>query len=293
MKCRTSLGVLIATCGAAFGQVPDHVEKDCDPLPGWETIAELSKGGVAIFGETHGTRQSPAAVAEFVCAVSDRPVLLAVELDAKLDDELQSVWDDTSSEAITALAPVLFRGRSDGVGSEAMLKMLIRLHQLKRSGADIDVVAFNGPRDSAQVSKFADLHGQGPHEAMQAENIDIAMRQGDYDHAVVLVGSFHAQKTVVQMGDVSFEPMAMQLSRMRPVFSLKMAQAGGSAWQCQLKKGAHIVGATISEDQIECGDFDIDPEADDSPGIQVNEGDIKRYDGVYNVGAVQASPPAS
>src|SRR5262249_46801951 len=155
---------------------------------------------------------------EFACAVSDEPVLLAVELDSPLNQQLQTAWtNERSPPAFESSVVSLFDGHRDGRGSQAMIAMLSRAFALKQKGADIDVVAFSGFRDVAQQMKYSDLQGQGPQEAAQAENIAIAAGRRDYAHIVVLVGSFHAQKTVMRMGGAEFEPMAMRLARQKHV----------------------------------------------------------------------------
>lgn len=281
---------LMAASAPALPQNARSHSSDCHPSVGWESLAEASRGGVAIFGELHGTQESPAVVLEFACAVSNEPVLLAVELNSALNRQLQTAWrDERSPQAFESSVAPLFEGLSDGRGSQAMIAMLSRAFAMKQAGAHIDVVAFNGLRDAAQQAKYSDLQGQGPLEAAQAENIAIAADERDYAHVVVLAGSFHAQKTMIRMGGAEFEPMARRLARQKHVVSLKMTDAGGSAWVCQSKPVADH-GARADP---ECRGFEIDPDTDGGgpPGIRLDNSQGEKYDGAYNVGLIRASPP--
>lgn len=171
---------------AATTTAPDS----CTMPAGWEEVAH-SKPRFVVFGELHGTREAPAFVGRVACALAARggTILVAVEHNAKQNAAFQHAWQQPHPKFAAALRKAGWAGRNDGVGSEAMLDMLVRLHALKASGRSIDMVAFNGPRDDAQAAKFRDLPGQGGHEAAQAENIRLAAGARAYDHVLVLVAT--------------------------------------------------------------------------------------------------------
>jgi len=266
---------------------------------GWPAIAERRPHYV-IFGETHGTREAPAFVGRIACALASdgERLLVAVEQSATDNAALQAAWRLPADRFEPALGAAGWAGREDGVASEAMFALLVRLHGLKEAGVAVDVAAFNGMRDDAQRARLAGLPGQGPHEAAQAENIRDAAAAGDYDRILILVGSFHARKSPVGEGADRFEPMAMRLARYGPTTSLRMRDAGGSMWNCIPKPGTNVrPGQPITADKIDCG---IHPTRGDSdlkraPFMQLGPfpgGEPGRdYDGFIWLGPVSGSPP--
>jgi hypothetical protein len=220
-------------------------------------------------------------------------VLVAIEFDSPMNAQWQKAWA-TPGDLSTSMhieLPTVFGYRPDGVASQAMLDMLSRLHALKNAGAQIDLVAFNGPRDAEQRKRFADLPSQEPHEAAQAENIREAASARSYRHVVVLVGSVHAQKAPVALGDTKFAPMATKLAPPEQVISLRMDRSGGSAWNCIMKPEAAISGRPPTMQDLDCSAHEgagLGPSRDrPSMGLSPQPG----FDGYYFVGATNASPP--
>jgi hypothetical protein len=264
----------------------------CAPLPGWKDVAAASAGKYLIFGELHGTREGPRAVAEFVCAVSPAPTLVAFELDSSANETFQHVWREPRDfpERLANALPDIVRGRLDGVGSQAMVDMLVSLHTLNQTGAAIDVVLFNGAKDEAQRRKFAHLPLQEPHEAAQAENIRNAAMARSYRHVVILVGSVHAQKASVATFGPAFEPMAVKLAPGDRVVSLLMQNSGGTAWNCIVPGNRR----PMTRADLECGPHRAggSKPAVASPAMTLDAGKSALFDGIYSVGPVSASPPA-
>lgn len=270
----------------------------CDPPPGWNAV-ERRQTRYIIFGETHGTREGPGFVGDVACALAFRGerLLVAVEEQASDDAALQAAWalpDDRFAGALRALP---WWSGDDGRGSEAMVALLVRLHRLRAGGRQVDVVAFNGARNSDQAARFATLPSQGPHEAEQAENIRTA-DAGRYDHVLVLTGDTHAHKArIAEHSD--FEPMAMRLAPAASVTSLAMRAAGGSTWNCELRPGFTFVpGKPLPKGAITCGAHPARASATlagppavglgDAAGAEADPG----YDGFFWLGPVTASPPA-
>ena len=270
----------------------------CSALPGWKSVAERSAGKYLVLGEMHGSSESPEAVADYVCAVAeDGPVLLAIEFSSTDNADWQRAWSAPHSRFREILLGQVeeWNGREDGVASEAMLAMLVRLHALKEAGLDIDVVAFNGANGDAQRAAFAGLPGQEPHEAAQAVNIRAAAGQRDYAHMVVLVGNLHARKTPTSLGPVTIRPMAMLLAGPERVVSLDMHTDGGETWGCQLRDDVEIDPAKpITDDMIACAAHRTGPSRPQlSRGFHLEpRGEDEAYDGVFALGPVTASQPA-
>lgn len=271
---------------------------ECSPLPGWQAVAKAAEGKFLIFGETHGTEQSPTAFGEYVCAVSgDEPVLVAVELSAFYNEGLQTAWQASPEEFRAALLNNVeeLPKRIDGVGSVSMISMLTKLHALKADGADIDIVAFNGPRDAAQFEKFSDLLGQEPHESAQADNIRIAAEKRDYRHVIVLVGGVHAAKHEFSFGGEPWKAMALKLAPDDQVISLVQRDSGGEAWNCRMPDD--VDDGLVKAEDLQCAPFETF--ADDGMDGEArmafwaeNDTVDERYDGYFYLGPTTASPPA-
>lgn len=271
----------------------------CAPMPGWEAVAGEALGNYLVLGESHGSSEAPAAVAEYACAVaSDGPVLVAIEFDSAANAGWQRAWNAPHSEFRKMLFAEIseWGRRSDGVASVAMLALVERLHALKSAGADIDLVAFNGARNDAQRAAFAELPGQESHEAAQAANIREAAQARDYAHVVVLVGNLHARKSPVSVAGQTFRPMAMLLAEPHRVISLTMHTDGGETWNCQLAEDAlPEPGKPITDDMLDCSAHAIGASRSDrARGFHLDAtlaADV--YDGVFALGPVSASPPPS
>lgn len=303
----TLLGSSLYLTGCATPQEPlplpaiAQTAIDACPIPeGWPSIEEQASDFV-VFGETHGSSEAPALVADLVCALAKREnsVLLAVEHSSFYNDAFQQAWAGPADQLPAALAAAGWAGREDGVASLAMLRLVQRAHALKSAGHPVSIVTFNGARDDAQRERFAHLPGQGPHEAAQAENIADAAAADSYDFVIVLVGNLHAQKEPVEMNGQAFEPMAMRLAQYGSVTSLVMRSAAGETWNCQLREDYEFVpGQPLTSDAIECGAYPHlgNAELNRAPFLSLGEfpGVPGRasFDGYFWVGSTTASPPA-
>lgn len=294
-------GPVSATADAAPDIVtPLEAKAFCSAPPGWAAVVARDPDFV-VFGETHGTSEAPSLVARVVCAeaLAGQRILLAVEHSASQNRAWQAAWALPHEEFRAALPDFGWRGRNDGVASEAMLALVLNAHALKDRGAAIDIVAFNGARDDEQRARFVDLPSQGPHEAAQAENIAEAAALKDYDRVIVLVGSLHAATAPISIDGPVFEPMAMRLRSYGAVLTLDMQHAGGASWSCQLAPDAKIVpGEPVTDKDIICAGHPqgADVRLDKPIFIAVGEFPNERlrafYDGIYWVGTISASPPA-
>ncbi|MFL0671621.1 MAG: hypothetical protein ACJLS3_09455 [Erythrobacter sp.] len=274
----------------------------CTVPAGWDDILAQNPRFV-VLGEWHGTNEAPGFVANLLCAEAARGqrLLLAVEHGAIYNPAWQAAWALPHDDFRAALPDLGWRRREDGVASEAMLALVLGAHALKQQGARVDIVAFNGARDDAQKARFADLPGQGPHEAAQAENIADAAARKDYDRVIVLVGSLHAEIAPVTVGNpaAAFAPMAMRLAGYGSVISLDMQHAGGTSWSCRTRPDVTLnPGEPVTDEMIRCAAYAHKPDASHSrpPFIDISQTAAKasggRYHGVFWVGAITASPPA-
>ena len=281
---------------AAWGKGSERPGAHCDLPAGWADVAVL-KPRFVVFGELHGTNEGPKFVGSLACAlaVKHKRVLVAIEHNSSNNAQLQAAWNSDKFEE--KLAGLEFAGKSDGRGSSALYDMTVGLHRLKEGGLRISLVAFNGFKDEQQKAHFSDLHGQGPHEAAQAENIASASTSQTYDYVLVLVGSFHAMKTAISRNGNDFDPMARRLSQYGKLVSLSMRYADGSSWNCLLKPGVDRTSGPISVKDLDCGSHPTngEPELAEKPFIGLEKSDKPDrelpYDGFFWVGPISASPP--
>lgn len=294
-------GLLLPAVQAAGAPPPDRAgAAACALPPGWSAVAQRRTRYI-IFGESHGTIEAPVFVGATACGLARKGerLLIAIEHQAPENDALQAAWKLPKSQFPSALRLTGWKGRNDGVGSEAMFELLTRLHALKSDGARIDVVGFNGARDEVQRERFKDLPGQGPHEAAQAENIRLAAEAKAYDRVLVLVGNLHARKRPVVRGNVSFEPMAMRLAPSGEITSLVMKHGPGTTWSCRLKPGVVLqAGKPLPANSLDCGNHSTRGIPDLGKPPFVGLGSLPgadpdpAYDGFFWIGPVTGSPPA-
>jgi hypothetical protein len=286
---------------AAQSNTPEAPQNErCSEPKGWEQINARDPRFV-VFGELHGTQQSPDFIANLACGLSSQgqKILVAVELSAAEDSKLQEAWKLPADRFDDALLESGWRGRTDGVASAAMFSMIVRLHNLKEQGSPISIVAFNGTKDRKKSVRFSDLPGQGPHEAEQAANIAEAANTSEYDRVLVLVGNFHARTGSVALPGVQFDPMAKRLAQYGSTVSLNMRYAEGTSWNCVLKAPKEQNDKPVTADSLDCGihhtrgskDIGSEPfiELTPSPGTEQNAD----YDGYFWVGPISGSPPVA
>ncbi|WP_194954263.1 hypothetical protein [Sphingopyxis solisilvae] len=277
---------------------PTSKATECHEPEGWNEVAQRNPRYV-VFGEIHGTQQGPEFIGSLACALATKGerVLVAVEKSATDDPALQTAWALPKDQFQKSLGDIGWTGRQDGVASQAMFAMLVGLHGLKEKGLPIGIVAFNGDRDAAQSQRFADLAGQGPHEAAQAENIVHAAQRANYDRVLILVGNFHARKRTVDWGGARFDPMAARLNRYDNTLALNMRYAAGTSWNCVRKAAAAVDdGKPLTDEGLDCGIHQIRGSADlgRSPFVELVATENRAaddYDGFFWVGPVTGSPP--
>ncbi|MBJ7439002.1 MAG: hypothetical protein JHD35_08275 [Sphingopyxis sp.] len=254
-----------------------------------------------MFGEIHGTKEAPLLFGQQASALAaqNQRVLIAVELGAIYNRQVQKAWNGPHATFEQSLTAAGWAGGRDGTKSVAMLEMLSRLHRLKEYGARLSVVAFNGARDDAQASRLKTLSSAAGHEEAQAENIIDAANADNFDYVLVLVGNAHARKKEIDRFGDQYRPMAMLLERAGKTVSLNMAWSSGTAWNCILKAGVRPPPKKpVTTDMLNCGN---QPEAgqtnrDNLPYMSLGrlpeDTDGDSFDGYFWLGTISGSPPA-
>lgn len=246
----------------------------CKPPAGSQSILNKENIYFILFGELHGTSESPAIFSEIVClAVTlGKKVLVGLEFPESARTAFQAFLISKGSiedenRFLTDSYWVQPKNVSDGRTSDAMLNMVKRLRLLREAGYDLSITTF-------QRQIMAGQESQTPYEKGLAASLIESKMSDSFDLVIVLVGNVHASKAV---GRLPFEPMAMHLPK-ESTLSLNMKYSGGSTWACMPECGVHSI-ARPAEELI--GQITLDD--------QLSAG----YDGILNLGSITASPPVN
>jgi hypothetical protein len=209
-----------------------------------------------VFGELHGTNEIERYVASrTIEAAKHGRVHLGLELPVEdaplLEKFLAGQGDDGLRDSPR------WRDRLQyGVTSKAMFRLLADLREARRHGAKIEIYFFDDRKT---------LGNDGRDEAM-ARVINAQRARAPDDQHLVLVGNFHARKTIGAPWDPKRRWMASWLTGDVTTFDVRYD--GGSAWVCF---------------------------SDDKCGVEKFRGnagsEYPDYDGIYPVGPISASLP--
>lgn len=184
--------------------------------------ASVTDAPFVVFGEMHGTVETPRLVGEYVCELTERGhgVRLGLEIPEQeaVDRYLSSDGSASAREALFA-KPFWARGE-DGRSSDAMFRLLERMRELRLAGRDVTVVAFD------DRSGFS-----GTREAGMTERLRAAMQRSPGKRTVALMGNVHAKNGIGNPLDDQFEPMVYRLRDLEPR-TLWVDFVEGSAWVC-------------------------------------------------------------
>ena len=191
----------------------------CSPVPGADQI--WSKPGVhwVFIGELHGSNETPAAFRDLVCdaIAQGKHVTVALERptseQAALDNILTAKDLAKAKESLLHLPG--WKEVPDGRGSEAMLRLLVSLRELRRLQPDLKVVAFDAPytgtapgaRDEALGHALLALRPTKPN-----------------DLVLILTGNLH-----VMQASKRYNLAAMYLPP-KEILSLEVTDRGGETW---------------------------------------------------------------
>jgi hypothetical protein len=249
----------------------------CSPPPGAETILFQRDIRFLIVGELHGTQEIPAAFGELVCfvAAAGNNVLVGLEFQesarSSFEQYVESSGTRTDRARFLRESSWLTDAQQypDGRTSEAMLKLVDRLRELRGAGLGIDVTTIVRLRQAVSDS-------QTTYEIGLADSLKEAEQSSEYDLIIALVGNIHARKLAFDAGGVaSLDPMAMHLPT-ETTLTLHAISNGGEAWNCRPNCGRHRHGGS---------------QAGSSPRIEFRPDLSPGYDGILAVGTTTASLP--
>lgn|GEM_PF-2934303 len=276
---------VLAACTADETVLVQPVDLMCDPYHGTEQIIRYSSDHLIVFGEMHGTEESPEAIQQFVCAVLEQglSVRLGLETGRAQSDALDSALGQPFERNLIKGAATEMWSIPDGRGTEAILDVLSQVSAWKSNKLDVSVFTYDGePQDYENAENIAKVR-----DAVMAREIDRKL-DGFDGVVVVLTGNLHARKSAFEFADQEFVPMASLITE-RPVLSLNMKYGPGEAW---VNASIHNDDGSI-EDRI--GALTMSGNAGNDPSTRKFELDVSEqelFDGYYFTGPITASPPA-
>jgi hypothetical protein len=193
----------------------------CSPIPGADQIWSKPSVHWVFIGELHGSNETPAAFRDLVCdaIAQGRHVTVALERPASeqaaLDNFLTAKDLSTAKESLLQLHG--WKDVLDGRASEAMLRLLVSLRELRRLQPDLKVVAFDAP--------YAGPLAPGPRdEAMGHALLSLSPAKPN-DLVLILTGNLHA----MQASKRGYDLAAMYLPP-KEILSLLVTDRGGESW---------------------------------------------------------------
>jgi hypothetical protein len=172
-------------------------------------------------GEWHGSNETPAAFRDLVCdaIAQGKHITVALERPASEQAALDSIL--TAKDLATAKEVLLqlpgWKEVLDGRASEAMLRLLVSLRELRKFQPDLKVVAFDAP--------YAGPLAPGPRdEAMGHALLSLSPAKPN-DLVLILTGNLHA----MQASKRGYDLAAMYLPP-KEILSLEVTDRGGESW---------------------------------------------------------------
>jgi hypothetical protein len=262
------LCVLVLLIGGCRQTPSTPAGVQCEPLvTGAEGL--LDAGQTILIGEIHGTREMPGMVANLACHAASRRRSVTVGLEIPESEQpaferfLQSVGTEGDRDALLRDAEFWAPPYQDGRQSGAMLALVDRIRELRRGGAPIRLLLFDGP-----VPENPGLDS----DAAMAYRILRARAERPEDVFVLLAGNAHTAKTGRAAG-------AHLVAAGVRLVSLNMAYARAAAWCCL--RGCRVHELPGGNDRGRGPFVLIDPTAG---------GDD--FDGIAYFDRINASPPA-
>jgi hypothetical protein len=171
-------------------------------------------------GEMHGSNETPAAFRDLVCdaIAQGKHVTVALERPTSEQAALNNIL--TSKDLSTAQELLLrlpgWKEVMDGRASEAMLRLLVSLRELRRLQPDLEVVAFDAP--------FAG-NSPGAREEAMGHALRSLSTARPHDLVLILTGNLHA----MQAPEFGYDLAAMYLPP-KQILSLEVTDRGGESW---------------------------------------------------------------
>jgi hypothetical protein len=191
----------------------------CMSIPGADQLWSKTSLGWIWVGETHGSNETPAAFGNLVCDALSRGkiVTVALERPSKEQSALEGVLtaQDLSLAQKALLAEPGWRDGMDGRASEAMLRLLVTLRELRKQ-YPLHIFAMERP--------FTDA--VGARDAAMGEALLSLKTTRPNDLIFVLSGNVHAMQNPI----FGYKTSAMYLPP-QELLSLEVTDTGGETWK--------------------------------------------------------------
>jgi len=200
----------------------------CSPVPGADQIWSKPAVHWVFIGELHGSNETPAAFRDLVCnaIAQGKHVTVALERptseQAALDNILTAKDISTARESLFQLPG--WKEVLDGRGSEAMLRLLLSLRELRSVHPDLKVVAFDAPYSGSPAGGSRD-------EVMGHALLSLNPTKPN-DLVLILTGNIHA----MQASKRGYDLAAMYLPP-KEILSLEVTDWGGETWSDNTQGG--------------------------------------------------------
>lgn len=195
----------------------------CKNTDEWDFIP---KQAIYIFGERHGTIESPSFVTEFACALAEQrggnTIILYEIRFAKESLEMLSMESPRKEleENLSKHLHAFWSKRQDGRQSEAIMSSMLRVGELRNQGLDIRIGSF-GITSEQGLKLGQNNTSQAIYEAEAQNILEFSER---YQTVIVLSGSAHARRhiSIYEKGGIRDK-----------VFAFLHTYGGGNEWNCQ------------------------------------------------------------
>lgn len=205
------IALLRASAAAAAG---------CSSVPGSEQVWSNTSVHWVLIGEMHGSNETPEVFGNLVCnaLVHQRNVTVALERPTREQAALDGILTkrNLAEAEKTLLAEPDWQNGMDGRASEAMLRLLVSLRELRKQHRGLKVAAFDAPF----TGDGAGARDQAMGGALLA--LDRSMPQSII---LVLTGNVHAMQSPL----FGYDFAAMYLPAKERI-SLEVTDTGGESW---------------------------------------------------------------
>ncbi|HEY2915056.1 MAG TPA: hypothetical protein VGK21_16940 [Candidatus Angelobacter sp.] len=235
---RTALQFLLAM-GLAINAAA--AVTSCSPVPGADQIWSKPSLHWVFIGELHGSNETPAAFRDLVCdAISQgKHVTVALERptseQAALDNILTGKDLSAAKESLLQLPG--WKEVLDGRGSEAMLRLLVSLRELRDLHPDLRVVAFDAPYSGSPAS--------GSRDEALGHALLLLHPTKPNDLVLILTGNIHA----MQASKRGYNLAAMYLPA-KEILSLEVTDRGGESWSDDTQDGCGPQKGTVRDKDV-------------------------------------------
>jgi len=191
----------------------------CSPIPGADQIWSKPSLHWLFIGELHGSNETPAAFRDLVCdaIAQGKHVTVALERPASEQAALDNIL--TAKDLAAAKESLLqlpgWKEVLDGRASEAMLRLLISLRELRKLQPDLMVVAFDAPYTGTAPGARDEAMGKALLSLSPAKPNGLVL---------ILTGNIHAMQASKR-----YDLAAMYLPP-KEIMSLEVTDRGGESW---------------------------------------------------------------